>query len=356
MEPAIVRTSDFTSMEAMLAAARSGAGTIRTDDGWRRPLTDIAGFRHEYDGQRAQGGWEFCILRPGLYIARIDFTASEPTPRRHSYADHLVLSAMLSGDTAIRSGQGAGVELTHGYCTVYGNAPGDEFLTMYEAGRPLKWVTVFIDRHAFFESTGFRPEELPPRITGFLANGESLGHRNVLLSAGASLAAKGILECPFNGGFKRVFLTAKALELACHILFLQGRAVEEDFGEATFSPRDYEKLARAKKMLETTMDAPLNVPALAATVGLARSKLQLGFRLVYGDTVGQIRDRIRMEHALELLRSSRMSVVEIALESGYHSPASFTRAFKASFGISPGRMRREGFQSQMLGKLARRDG
>ena len=82
----------------------------------------------------------------------------------------------------------------------------------------------------------------------------------------------------------------------------------------------------------------------------------IGFRLVYGDTVGQIRDRIRMEHALELLRSSRMSVVEIALESGYHSPASFTRAFKASFGISPGRMRREGFQSQMLGKLARRDG
>jgi transcriptional regulator GlxA family with amidase domain len=40
-----------------------------------------------------------------------------------------------------------------------------------------------------------------------------------------------------------------------------------------------------------------------------------------------------MELALDLIRDSTMTMIEIALETGYHHPASFTKASKSAFGI-----------------------
>lgn len=147
-----------------------------------------------------------------------------------------------------------------------------------------------------------------------------------------------MIKPPFQGSFRHAFLTAKALELACHILFNLARAVEcEDQG--CFSATDHSKLQEAMRLIRNSLDAPFEVKEIAEAVGLTRQRLQRGFRMIYGGTVGEIRDKLRMELARELISDSTLSMVEIALECGYVHSASFTRAFRSAFGMPPMQMR-----------------
>jgi transcriptional regulator GlxA family with amidase domain len=160
------------------------------------------------------------------------------------------------------------------------------------------------------------------------------------------------MECPFRNGFLTAFLKAKALELACLILFrLAGTAEEVALDGVRLSLSDQRKLKQAMTIIEGNLEATPDINELVAAVGLSRPKLQLGFRLLYGDTVARIRDKRRMERALKLVRSTSLSMIDIAAEIGYDHAASFTRAFRSAFGESPLRVRRMAQQSALLNKM-----
>jgi len=329
-------------MDEMLARLRTqasaGGASTRTDDGWCRTLASGLGFRYDYNSDVAKGGWEFYRLGNGICVAVVDLVAARELPRRYSSVDYLTLSAVLDGNLSLTDQDGSEGELADGFCTVYGMQANNQLEAIYPPGEHLRWVTVYLDRTTLFHVTGLCAKDLPERLADFVLNGGRLPCRNVPLSRAASLAALQLLDPPFEGGFRHAFLTAKALELACHVLFNLSREVErEDKGQ--FSAEDHKRLQRAMQLIRSNLEEPLNVHEIANAVGLTRQRLQLGFRMIYGDTVGRIRDKVRMELALELIRDSKLSMIEIALETGYEHPASFTRAFKVAFGVSPIQMR-----------------
>ena len=63
------------------------------------------------------------------------------------------------------------------------------------------------------------------------------------------------------------------------------------------------------------------------------------FRSVTGISPVEYRNRIRIEHAKELLLESALSVSEIGTAVGYASSSYFSDAFKKAVGMSPGRYR-----------------
>ncbi|MBL8269004.1 helix-turn-helix domain-containing protein [Steroidobacter sp.] len=352
--PFEARTSRITAMEDLLAtlkAQQTPAG-VRTGDGVRHPLPDGSGFRHDYDAEVARGGWDFYLVGEGLSVALVEFVACRKIARLHSLGDHLVISAVIEGNSHITAPGGGSGELSNGYCTIYGMQTGEEFETVYESGRPLKWVSIFIDRHAFFSATRLQTLDLPPALRSFIQDGMRLAHRNIPLSNAASLTVQQMLERPFKGGLQRAYLHGKALELICHVMFTMAHDSLEELSDVAFSTADYAKLEKAMAYIKRSLDEPFSIAELATAVGMTRQRLQLGFRVVYGDTVGRIRDKVRMERALNLVRSSNLSMIDIGLEAGYEHPASFTRAFKAAFGVSPARMRRLSEQSTLTTKVA----
>jgi len=340
------QTASVTAMDDILALVDGSdfAQAVRHGDGWRRPLGG-GSFRHDYDSDVAEGNWEFHLVRPGLAVATVDFKAVRDLPRLHSLGDQLVLSAVIEGTTPFTAPAGVAGELLHGYCTIYGLEKAQVFETVYPAGSPLKWVSVFIDRTRFTDATGIPLDALPAEVAAFVRDGVGLAHRNVALSPSSSLAAAQIFNRPYRGGFEQSYLGAKAIELACHILHALAHTSAEEIDARSISRADHERLDRARRIISETLDEPLNIDVLAGAVGLTRQKLQTGFRVIYGDTVARVRDRARMELALDLIRSGDMSIIRVGLEAGYEHAASFTRAFKAAYGVSPLQMR----------QMARRD-
>jgi AraC family transcriptional regulator len=83
----------------------------------------------------------------------------------------------------------------------------------------------------------------------------------------------------------------------------------------------------------------LTLGEVAAAVGRDPLRLSLDFQRAYGMTIGQLARRLRLARAMERLTLGSQPLSEIAVEAGFYDQAHFTRAFKAAYGMAPGRFR-----------------
>ncbi|MGY2461245.1 AraC family transcriptional regulator [Vreelandella sulfidaeris] len=80
---------------------------------------------------------------------------------------------------------------------------------------------------------------------------------------------------------------------------------------------------------------------LARQVGLSRSAFAERFTELVGMPPMRYLAKLRMQAAARRLRESLIPIARIALEAGYESEASFSKAFKRAFGTPPAAWRRE---------------
>ncbi|MBX3118228.1 MAG: helix-turn-helix transcriptional regulator [Fimbriimonadaceae bacterium] len=89
------------------------------------------------------------------------------------------------------------------------------------------------------------------------------------------------------------------------------------------------------QLLQWILDRAPKVRELAEQAAYSRSHYSRSLSEELGEPVQSIRKRLLLERAAWQLRTSKLSVSEIAIEAGYDSLEGFSRAFRAEFGVSP---------------------
>ncbi len=106
------------------------------------------------------------------------------------------------------------------------------------------------------------------------------------------------------------------------------------------------RLRRALDFIEANLGQPIGLADVAASTGLTRMHFAAQFRSTTGYSPHTYLLRRRIEHAQTLLRSSALSVLDVALSCGFGSHAHFTTVFGRMVGEPPNswraRMRGEG--------------
>ncbi|MFM0363401.1 helix-turn-helix domain-containing protein [Paraburkholderia sediminicola] len=106
------------------------------------------------------------------------------------------------------------------------------------------------------------------------------------------------------------------------------------------------RLRRALDFIEANLAQPIGLADVAASTGLTRMHFAAQFRSTTGYSPHAYLLRRRIEHAQMLLRSSALSVLDVALSCGFGSHAHFTTVFGRIVGEPPNiwrtRMRDEG--------------
>lgn len=147
-----------------------------------------------------------------------------------------------------------------------------------------------------------------------------------------------IMRCPYHGMAAALFMEAKSLELvAVKLDAISGKTQEKG---RNFSEKDWEAVRHAYHILLDQCQSVPSLEDLCRIVGINRNKLNRGFREMFGDTVFGVAQKARLCRAWSLLEQSDLSLVEIALETGYKTQAGFTTAFCKCFGCTPGALRR----------------
>jgi AraC family transcriptional regulator len=99
------------------------------------------------------------------------------------------------------------------------------------------------------------------------------------------------------------------------------------------------------------ISASLPAAELAQVAAYSEQHFHRVFKSIVGESVHCYIRRVRLEFAAnQLMFDVQASVQSVAIHCGFNSVSSFSKAFKATFGMSPGRWRRERNQLEIPAK------
>jgi AraC family transcriptional regulator len=99
------------------------------------------------------------------------------------------------------------------------------------------------------------------------------------------------------------------------------------------------------------LEQRMTLEELASVAGYSPFHIHRIFHAYVGETLGAFIQRLRMGKALDALINSQKPITDIALQSGYQTPAAFSKAFKHQFHTTPSQVRKTGQRPGMLFNL-----
>lgn len=150
------------------------------------------------------------------------------------------------------------------------------------------------------------------------------------------VAASQLAHCPYTYAARTLYLKSKTLELLSHVL-----AAHSPLPCRTrLSTYETECLKKARTLLIENLENPPSLRELALAIGLSETKLKIGFKTLFGQTVYGYFRSYRVDLARKRLLESSASISEVANSVGYTNISHFSAAFKARHGVTPSRYRK----------------
>jgi AraC family transcriptional regulator len=231
-----------------------------------------------------------------------------------------------------------------------------------EDGRP--WVTNRIRKGSFFLTTGGAPYDVRwravspepfetmlvfvelPVLQRALEEvfGDEATHARLRDASAFNDEALNSLLGLLRGELMRpqaspLFVQALAQMIALHLARSYGETDGESHGRSPSLPGH--KLRQITDWMGEHAAEEFSLERLAAQAGLSRFHFQRLFKAATGVSPSRYHIDLRINEARRLLRETRMSVVDVALEVGYANPSHFARLFRRETGLSPSDYRRQ---------------
>lgn len=142
-----------------------------------------------------------------------------------------------------------------------------------------------------------------------------------------------------RGQASPLFVEGLAQMIAIHLARNYGETVEESHGASPSLP-GY-KLRQITDWMAEHVAEEFRLDRLAAQAGLSKFHFQRLFKSATGLSPSRYHINLRMNEARRLLRETKMSIVDVALEVGYTNPSHFAQLFRRETGLSPSDYRRQ---------------
>jgi AraC-like DNA-binding protein len=154
---------------------------------------------------------------------------------------------------------------------------------------------------------------------------------------------KNILECPYTGEMKSVYIREHIrallmLQLLHFNPIVSGKKLRQD---NKISRRDEDVLHEVKQYIDQHFLEPASLESLSKHFGINEFKLKHGFKVLFETSPIRYLQYKRLDYAFHLLRDTDKTIKAIADEIGYAHAANFTAAFSKTFGSSPLQYRTE---------------
>lgn len=138
--------------------------------------------------------------------------------------------------------------------------------------------------------------------------------------------------------FEDSFGSSAAIRRLSEIIFIEllrlGIGQQDDI-EPLFKALKDPKIAKSLHIIHTSPTTPWTLGSLASEVAMSRSRFAEQFKKLVGISPMLYLSEWRLQKALALIGDTKQPIQQIATQTGYQSPSSFTRAFQDKFGMAP---------------------
>lgn len=164
-------------------------------------------------------------------------------------------------------------------------------------------------------------------------------HGGVVLDVPAGIREVFLELCGSYASMRKEELRLRVLEI---LLFMTVSPIQEYRVKETYIEKSRQKkLAGVMEYLAANPGRAVTIPELADRFGMSETVLKKGFKALYGKPLYTWRKELRVSRAMGLLRETKRSVSEIAMEMGYENASKFAGVFKAAVGMTPSEFRRK---------------
>lgn len=152
-----------------------------------------------------------------------------------------------------------------------------------------------------------------------------------------------IKHFPSNSISSSLYYDGKIRELLALLLYKyhsQKQYIQTDITtQNCISHSDKDALSMLVLKMKDTLSAPMSIAECCKITCMGKSKLSLLFHQVYGKTVSEYYQQLRMQKAQELLIYSDLEITHISRCVGYKTHAAFSSLFKTLYGMTPSEYR-----------------
>lgn len=215
---------------------------------------------------------------------------------------------------------------------IYLSASDDSLFVRYSKGSIIKRVGIFCSEETV---RGFVPPEKYQELSNFTRR--ELDNINLVrISSEYKNILKEILEADYKNFITHFGVRIRVLELIEKGLLHFFSEKRKVMHLQHITQKEMEQLHKAEELLSMpdTITFP-GIESVAAAVLMSPSKLKKMFKEVYGETLYDYYNKIRMSKARELLLTGDLSIREIGLQVGYANLSNFAKNFKQAFGVTP---------------------
>ena len=293
-----------------------------------------------YTGRFIEGWMQYISLRKGITLL-VEKTHNRDRLLLDVCKDYRVLIwyFILSGkQKSIRfpACREAEFSLSEGRFFLHGSGLVDRYIDDFADTGTFLFISIFVWPDVLRSFVGDASEEFPQALKHLIRPSESACYKRAgKTSPMMSALLQQVLQCPYKGLTKQMYLESKAIELLALLMEEEANIHQGDV-QATLLEFGYrDRIHYAQEILLKNLTDPPSLLELARQIGMCDYNLKRGFKEIFGTTVfGYLRDR-RLERAQQLLLEPWMTVTEAARVVGYESRSAFTIAFKQKYGVSP---------------------
>ena len=137
----------------------------------------------------------------------------------------------------------------------------------------------------------------------------------------------------YTSGLDKFYLKNKTMEVLVYVLDELKKKNEIKING--LNEEDIQRVKKSETILQNSFNEKITIELLSRKVALNQSKLKKGFKEVFNKTIHEYLKDIRLEKAIEYLKTNSYSVKEVALMVGYTNQGSFSYAFSSKYNCSP---------------------
>lgn len=288
---------------------------------------------YKYPEPLGQGYWRNIQLRQGLELTIGDLQLRDRMVTKHPEQERQWLEYHFHFSGAHEDRRASIGSGEYGF---YGIGLDPKRTSDCSGRQPYLEVIVNMKPELLYSFTSNREGQLPPRLQSWIRQPD---WEQYCCSGSATPAmqtiARQILQCPYQGIAKRLYLESKALELMAVLITQEIERQDGASNPDALKPDVVDRVRLAREILLQRLDNPPSLINLAQQVGLNSRALKEGFRTCFGKPTFAYLHHYRLEQARQLLETKEMKVAEVAAAVGFNNQSYFAEAFRRKFGFNP---------------------